>query len=278
MIRGNLLYQSAQIITTSAEVTPKGSLVGESSENSLKSGLGIIVVIGPGINQPTSPRLLRQPVKWWGSRKKRIGSPPTRERVPFSAGLQKNCFMQFHRVETLILFLPTIVEPTTGYNPPKTSFLLNHDFIQYYFSLPSLWEERYSMLKVEKAGLFPEKMELRKDRHSSLVFWFFCIDSYQYWLMSYLYVSHISHPSKYTYGHLSTVLIQHVQVQVWKKKNLYIICFMFSPSTVSSLWINKNINSPPKFERIDEGGNVSPAVFLLAARRSGGNWRERFGI
>ena len=61
--QGNLLYQSAQIITTSAEVTPKGSLVGESSENSLKSGLGIIVVIGPGINQPTSPRLLRQPVK-----------------------------------------------------------------------------------------------------------------------------------------------------------------------------------------------------------------------
>lgn len=115
------------------------------------------------------------------------------------------------------------------------------------------------MLKVEKAGLFPEKMDVRKDRHSSLVFWFFCIDSYQYWLMSYLYVSHISHPSKYTYGHLSTVLIQHVQVQVWKKKNLYIICFMFSPSTVSSLWINKNIKNTQV--RTLTKGAVSPAVF-----------------
>ena len=33
-----------QIIATSAEVTPKGSLVGESSQNRLNSGLGIIVI------------------------------------------------------------------------------------------------------------------------------------------------------------------------------------------------------------------------------------------
>ena len=38
------IYTFGQIIATSAEVTPKGSLLGESSQNSLNSGLGIIVI------------------------------------------------------------------------------------------------------------------------------------------------------------------------------------------------------------------------------------------
>ena len=37
-------YKSGQIITTSAEVTLNGGLVGESSQNSLNSGLGIILI------------------------------------------------------------------------------------------------------------------------------------------------------------------------------------------------------------------------------------------
>ena len=35
---------SGQIITTSAEVTPNGGLVGESPQNDLNSGLGIILI------------------------------------------------------------------------------------------------------------------------------------------------------------------------------------------------------------------------------------------
>ena len=39
-------HYPGQIIATSAEVTPQCSLVGESSQNSLNSGLGIIL-LGP---------------------------------------------------------------------------------------------------------------------------------------------------------------------------------------------------------------------------------------
>ena len=68
--------------------------------------------------------------------RKKVGSPPTRERIPFSAALQKNYIDDSIELKhSYVLFLPTIVEPTTGYNPAKTSFLLNHEFILFSTSI-----------------------------------------------------------------------------------------------------------------------------------------------
>ena len=50
-------HLSGQIIATSAEVTPKGSLVGESSQNWLNSGLGIIVICPEESIQSTNFRV-----------------------------------------------------------------------------------------------------------------------------------------------------------------------------------------------------------------------------
>ncbi len=43
-LEGNHQNKSGQILTTSAEVTPNGGLVGESLQNDLNSGLGILVI------------------------------------------------------------------------------------------------------------------------------------------------------------------------------------------------------------------------------------------
>ena len=118
--QGNLLNQSGQIIATSKP--RKGSLVGESSQHSLKSGSEIIVV----------PSQESSGISWgnqsvWGS-ETRIG---TREKKHFFCGsfrgsegiyrvALKNCIgIRFHRVDfhSYVLFLLIIMELTTGYNP-----------------------------------------------------------------------------------------------------------------------------------------------------------------